>query len=201
MSGGDLFMEKVKLRTHFKAFRTRITPEQKSEWDTAIVTHIIGHTTYQEAHTLLAYMPTPGEIDTLPLLEHAWAQGKRVALPHCLTDAKGVMEFYLVDKNDPLTRGIHRSLEPDPHRQKKLVDFTGCLCLVPGYAFDSHGFRLGYGGGYYDRFLSGPYRGGKTIGACYELCFAQSPLPHGKYDRPCGYLITEAGEKKLKLTH
>ena len=183
-------------RAHFKALRAGITPEQKAEWDAAIVAHIINHPVYRGAHTLLAYMPTPGEIDTRPLLEHAWAQGKRVALPYCLPCTKGVMEFYLVDKDDPLTRGIHRSLEPDPTRQEKLVDFTGCLCLVPGYAFDARGFRLGYGGGYYDRFL-GKTRGTvQTMGAYYSICTAKE-LPLGRYDLPCGYLVTEAGARAV----
>jgi len=196
----QLFWEKKRLRAHFKALRAGLVSEQKKQWDTAITAHIIDHYVYRGTHTLLAYMPTPGEIDTRPLLEHAWADGKRVALPYCLPDAKGVMEFYLVGKGDPLVRGIHHSLEPDPRRQQKLTDFTGCLCLVPGYAFDAQGFRLGYGGGYYDRFLNGAYSGAQTIGACYGIC-AIEQLPRGKYDRPCGCLITEAGESKLQVTN
>ena len=192
----DLRQVKRDKRAHFKALRAGISPGQKAEWDAAIAAHIIDHPAYREAHTLLAYMPTPGEIDTRPLLEHAWVLGKRVALPHCLPDAKGVMEFYLVGKGDPLTRGIHRSLEPDPSRQEKLVDFTGCLCLVPGYAFDAKGYRLGYGGGYYDRFLSKARGTVQTIGAYYSICTAQS-LPLGRYDQPCGYLVTEAGVRAI----
>ena len=194
----EFFVEKKQLRAHYKALRASMTPEQKTDWDAAIVAHIIDHPIYKQASTLLAYMTTPGEINTLPLIEHAWSQGKQVALPHCLPDAKGVMEFYLVGKGDQLIPGIHRSLEPDPSRQQKLTDFTGGLCLVPGYSFDAGGFRLGYGGGYYDRFLSGPFSTGQTLGACYSICTAKE-LPRGKYDRPCEYVVTEDGEVQITV--
>ncbi|MCL2856281.1 MAG: 5-formyltetrahydrofolate cyclo-ligase [Oscillospiraceae bacterium] len=188
----EVYFEKKRLRAHFKALRAGISPKQKAEWDAAIIAHIIDLPVYRESHTLLCYMPTTGEIDTRPLLEHAWGQGKRVALPYCLPDALGVMEFYLVGRDDKLTLGDMQIMEPDPLRQEKLTDFTGGLCLVPGYAFDGQGFRLGYGGGYYDRFLSGPYSGGQTAMACYSICTV-GELPRGNYDRPCGYLVTEAG--------
>ena len=193
----DIKQQKKQLRAHFKALRAGLNPGQKVQWDSDIIAHLINLPAYREATTLIAYMPTPGEINTKPLLEHAWGQGKRVALPHCLPYAKGVMEFYLVGKGDSLSPGIHRSLEPDPNRQEKLADFTGCICLVPGYAFDEQGFRLGYGGGYYDRFLSGPYSAGKTAGACYDICVVEKLAREG-YDRPCQHLITEAGERRLR---
>jgi len=191
----ETFTKKKRLRAHFKALRAGITPEQKARWDAGIIANLLTLPVYREASTLLAYMPAPGEIDTRPLLEHAWNSGKRVALPHCLPDVRGVMEFYIVGADTPLTPGIHRSLEPDPRSQQKLIDFTGCLCLVPGYAFDARGFRLGYGGGYYDRFLSGPYSGGQTVGACYQICSLEK-LPRGRYDHPCGYLVTEVRSQK-----
>ena len=187
---------KKQLRAHYKALRAGISPEQKVGWDTAILGHLTNLPAYREAHTLIAYAPTTGEIDTRPLLGHAWGQGKRVALPYCLPGARGVMEFYLVGEGDPLARGINRNQEPDPLRQEKLTDFTGSICLVPGYAFDTQGFRLGYGGGYYDRFLSGAYAGKQTIGACYQACVA-GELPREEHDLPCRWLITQTGIKAM----
>jgi len=191
-TGSEITLEKKRLRAHFKALRAGISPEQKARWDAAIIANIIDLPAYREAATLLCYMTAPGEIDTRPLLEHAWGQGKQVALPRCLPGSEGIMEFYLVGKGDPLAPGMQRILEPNPLRQQKLTGFDGCLCLVPGYAFDAQGFRLGYGGGYYDRFLSGLLRGGQTAMACYGICGVEK-LPRGEYDQACRYIVTEAG--------
>lgn len=79
-------------------------------------------------------------------------------------------------------------LEPVPERCRLVTDYSRGLCIVPGLCFDAEGYRLGYGKGYYDRFLSA-FRG-VTVGICYTAC-TQWRLPHGRYDRQIQLLITE----------
>ena len=195
MSGFNIRAHKGKRRAHFRGLRAQVDPRQKAAWDAAIIGNIQALPPYLECSTLLGYLPAEGEIDTLPLLEDAWRRGKRVAVPYCLPGTR-IMEFYLIHSLQDLTKGSYGILEPDPALCQKLEDFSGCFCLAPGLAFDREGYRLGYGGGYYDRFLGGPYAGKPTAGACYNLCTVKK-LPRGTYDLPCDYLITETKIKSL----
>ena len=87
-----------------------------------------------------------------------------------------------------LAPGAFGVLEPVPERCRLVTDYSRGLCIVPGLCFDAEGYRLGYGKGYYDRFLSA-FRG-VTVGICYTAC-TQWRLPHGRYDRQIQLLITE----------
>ena len=191
----DIREHKKQQRAHFKAVRGDISPQQKARWDTAIIRHILALPTYRNCSTLLVYLPLDGEINTLPLLEHAWSQGRRVAIPYCVPGTR-IVEFYIVHSLDDLVESAYGIPEPDPARHEKLSDFSGCFCLLPGLAFDLDGYRLGYGGGYYDRFLNGPYKGGATAGACYGVCTVKR-LTRGAYDRPCDCLVTETGVRRI----
>ena len=79
-------------------------------------------------------------------------------------------------------------LEPRPDPEKRVKDFSAGLCLIPALCYDWHGYRLGYGKGYYDRFLAG--YGGHMIGLCYSECVRRR-LPHGRFDRPAELLVTD----------
>lgn len=79
-------------------------------------------------------------------------------------------------------------LEPAPDPDKKIEQISNALCVVPAFCYDRFGFRLGYGKGYYDRFLSA-YEG-RLIGICYQECMS-SRLPHGRYDRAVELVVTE----------
>lgn len=98
------------------------------------------------------------------------------------------MEFYLIKGEEDLEPGMFGVLEPVPERCQKVTDYSGGICIVPGLSFDAGGFRLGYGKGYYDRFLS--QFQGVTVGICYSNC-TQWKLPHGRYDKPVNLLITD----------
>lgn len=194
----DIREHKKRQRTHFREIREQITPRQKLRWDTAIIRHITAHPLYREAGILLAYMPMRGEIDLVPLLEHAWGLGKQAALPYCLPGQPGVMSFHIVSSVDGLIPNRMGCLEPNPKIHQKLEGFDkDCLCLVPGYSFDDEGYRLGYGGGYYDRFLNGVYGGGHTFGTCYRVCMVRH-LTRGSFDKACGHVADETGVRRVR---
>ena len=83
--------------------------------------------------------------------------------------------------------------EPDPEKQPVLREFSDSVCVLPGLGFDLEGYRLGYGKGYYDRFLS-KYPG-TNLGVCYNVCL-KPLLPHGRYDRMVDVLVTEKFVKR-----
>jgi 5-formyltetrahydrofolate cyclo-ligase len=187
---------KEELRQASKAIRSGLTPRQKSRWDKAILRHLIKLPAYQNSHTLLTYASMPEEVDTFALMQEAWRAGKRVAVPYCVPGTR-LLEFYLIESPDELKLSAYGIPEPDPAVSQKLTDFSGSVCVVPGLAFNCIGYRLGYGGGYYDRFLSGPYAGNPSIGVCYGVCMVKF-LPIGTYDRPCNFVVTETGARIIR---
>lgn len=191
----DIRKRKTQLREQYKTIREEIPPRQKIRWDNAILRHLAALSAYRECSTLLCYVSIGSEIDTIPILEDAWSKGKQVAVPYCVPDTR-IIEFYVIESMNDLAPGTYGVREPNPNEAIKLTGFANSLCILPGLAFDNKGYRLGYGGGYYDRFLSGSFAGSPTVGLCYGVCTVER-LVRGAFDRPCDYLITETGAKKI----
>lgn len=179
--------EKIELRDTCKAKRKAMSQEKKEQLDSKIASRIENLWVFREAKTLLAYMSLPIEVGTRPLLETAKRHGKRVALPLCITETHS-MEFYIVEDESQLVKGAYGIMEPDVTVCERLIDMSESLCIVPALAFDRSGYRLGFGKGYYDRFLSS-YKG-KTVGIIYSD-FIVDELPHGRYDKRVDYIISE----------
>ena len=138
---------------------------------------------------LLCYAPTRGEIDLLPLAEQALALGKEVAFPISHPE-DCTLTFHTVKNLDELTAGVYGILEP-PADAPQLKNSTDALCLVPALSFDREGYRLGYGKGYYDRFLA-TFRG-SCVGLVYSVCLWDR-LPRNDTDRAVQRIFTEKGE-------
>ncbi len=185
---------KQEIRANFKKKRREIPVDKKRENDRAIRERIESLPAYRRAACLLCYVSLPDEVDTLALIEDALTEGKMVCVPVSLEETHTV-DFYQITSLDELKPGTYGVLEPVPGKAKKVTWFPRpSVCIVPGLVFDREGFRLGYGKGYYDRFLQ-RFRGVK-IGVCYKELTVEL-LPHGYYDRPVDWLISEDGAKKI----
>ncbi len=134
-------------------------------------------------------MSKGSEVDTWKVFARALAEGKEVYAPRCL-DGEGTMGFFQVTSPQELLQGRFGLWEPDPRRCAPWRRREGALCLVPGIAFDRQGYRLGYGKGYYDRFLA--VFSGTAAGLCFRE-LALERLPRGPQDRRVDVLVTEAG--------
>lgn len=178
--------EKVKLRQHYRSMRDKMTPEYKHSLDIEIASRLLCTREYMNASTLLTYVAKKGEVETRGIIHAAFANGKRVAVPKCGKD--GTMDFYLIKSMDDLVEGYFGIMEPDTQRCRLLEDFSDSLCIVPALCFDPQGQRLGYGGGYYDRFLS-TYTG-VSAGLCYAS-FVKWDLPVEAYDVTVSLLVTD----------
>ena len=100
-----------------------------------------------------------------------------------------------VDTFDDLEKATFGLLEPIREKCQKVKDYSSGLCIVPGFCFDYKGYRLGYGYGYYDRFLQN--FGGTTLGICYSNCIIPQ-LPHGRFDKHVDILLNDRYIKEIK---
>ena len=118
---------------------------------------------YRSAATIYGYLPYNQEVRTVPMLRQALADGKRVAVPKCYGDE---MRFIYLDDLDAVAPGYCNI--PEPIADSPIADDPTALVLMPGLAFDSQGRRIGYGGGFYDKFLeSEPNH--PTLALCYDF--------------------------------
>ena len=193
MARVDIREVKKKLRAEFKELRRAMPFEEKNKKDMAILSRVLKLPEYVETKTILTYVSTDIEVDTKALIEQALLDGKAVAVPRC-TPGKIDMKFYLISSLGDLEPGAFGVLEPSPERCRELKDFRETVCILPGLGFDIQGYRLGYGKGYYDRFLS--KYDGKNIGVCYNICL-KSLLPHGRYDKMVDVLVTDKFVKRF----
>jgi len=144
-------LSKEALRKEFRSLRDNIQPHQKEEWDNGLQDRLRDHTAVQRAHVIFCYVGFGSEPDTLPFIEAGIQQGKRVGVPSILSQENGMRAAHLQHIGDlqPSKYGIPTPPEGASSIQPDQID----LVIVPGLAFDEKGYRIGYGGGFYDRFL------------------------------------------------
>ena len=179
---------KRELRTRYRAIRASLSAEQRRTAEAVICEQLWSLPCFQEAKTILAYYPIGDEPNLLPVLEKAFAFGKQMAFPVC-DPATSTMVFRVVRSLDELRVGAYAIPAPTDDCPV-LCDCSGALCIVPALAFDLRGYRIGYGKGYYDRFLE--KNAVMAVGATYHALVTDA-LAHEPTDRAVSILITERG--------
>lgn len=181
--------EKKKLRIEYRAARAKISGDEKQKKDFAITGNLLTNEVYTKAQEVLCYVSTGNEIDTRGIILDALRCGKRVFVPKC-TEQKGVMKFCRINSFDDLCVGKYGISEPintaDDNEWQQSDEAS--VCIVPTLCCDRLGNRLGYGGGYYDRFLND--FNGKTVCLCYSQ-FSQAEIPLEEHDVPCDIIISD----------
>ena len=177
-------VSKAALRSRLRAERACV---HRASDDMVFLRQLLKTEAFQNAETVLCYMALPEEIDTAAIIAYSLSHGKTVAVPYCL-DRNGNMDFYVIGSFSDLQTGTFGVPEPDITKAHKVTDFSHSVCLVPGIAFDERGHRLGYGKGYYDRFLK--KYSSISIGLCYNSLI-QKELPIDGNDIPVNLVITE----------
>lgn len=187
--------EKKALREKFAKKRSEMEPEYKKALDKKIVERFKALATYRYAETLLLYYPVKGEIDVTPLISDALNAGKRVALPRCESHGS-IMHFHYINSLSDLCEGRFGIMEPREDAELFTKDnISGpCAVVVPAFSYDRDGYRLGYGGGFYDRYFG--RAGISTVGLVYSE-FVSDKLPHGRFDISVDILVTEKGVRVI----
>jgi len=184
--------EKRLCRARLKAQRGALTPAAAAAADREIARHVLSAPAFVQADLVCLYISLPGEVDTAAIVAEALRLGKRVAAPRCRRG--GAMELYEFTSCGQLCPGICGLREPGPDCPPARVS-PRTLCLVPALAFDRTGARLGYGGGYYDRFLE--HFEGRTAGLV-RSAFVLDALPKEPHDQRVDALVTENGWQLLR---
>jgi len=177
--------QKAALRLQLKKDRDALPQQDTLLWDAAIARQVMASPWFRQADIVFAYCSVGREVDTSTIVKAALQMNKRVAFPRC--GQPGQMSFYLVESTADLTEGKYGIPQPAPHCAAAAATQRS-LCLVPGLAFDRQGYRIGYGGGYYDRFLAG--FSGKSLGLVRQ-CFLTETLPHTNFDLPVQGVVTQ----------
>ena len=184
--------QKKELRKQLLAARNALDTAERTEMDAQLAKNVVALPEYAMADVLLPYLSFGTEVDTHAIIRRAWADGKTVALPRCIPGTRE-MAWYRVDSFDGLVKSKLGVEEPpeDPAREidPLALEPGKALVLVPGFAFDARGYRLGYGGGFYDVFLS-RYTG-NAVGLCREVFFDACELTIGEFDLPVRIVATD----------
>ena len=152
MSKIDLRIYKKEIRAQMRRIRREMPPEIVQKKDQAIYERLISMEQYRRAKTIVVYVSKELEVDTRRLMEKAWEDGKKVAAPRCVENTR-LMNMHLITSMDDLQEGAYGILEPK-ESLPILEDTKNAVCIVPAFCNDYRGYRVGYGGGYYDRYLS-----------------------------------------------
>ena len=157
---------KEELRASCAALRKSLSDAERARADAEICERVCSSSQFQAADVVFTYLSFGAEVDTHAIIERAWAADKRVALPRCTGPRE--MRWFSVESLEGLERSRFGVDEPPLDEAREVIpsDCARAVALVPGLTFDASGYRLGYGGGFYDAFLAD--FAGASVGLCRE---------------------------------
>ncbi|SMB96692.1 5-formyltetrahydrofolate cyclo-ligase [Desulfonispora thiosulfatigenes DSM 11270] len=181
---------KTNLRNHYKNIRNQLTTKEVEQKSLEILKILTNHYSWKNAKRLMIYMSFQKEVMTMPIIETALLEQKEVIIPISnLTNCTITPSLLTsVDELRPNRLGI---LELPPNKQISINPALIDLCLIPGIAFDLQGHRLGFGKGYYDRFLPLLKSSTPKIGLAFDCQISNNALPFDKHDFRMNKLCTE----------
>ena len=186
-------IRKKELRRKFRTIRKELGEDGRAALDARIEDNLAALPEFAETDVLLAYLDFGPEVRTRGIIQCAWDAGKVVALPWCVPGTHE-MRWFRITSFDGLVKSSLGVEEPEPLDENEQLLGTGeaMLVLVPGLTFDAAGYRLGYGGGFYDTFLA--KFDGVSVGLCREAQYSEDLVAEGiidAHDLPVQLVVTE----------
>ncbi len=182
-------VDKTKMREKCRCMRDAMHRADIMAKSLAIVNRLLGTDVYAKAEWLFPYVSYGSEVETISLIDVALKHGKKVAVPILVNPRENKMVFQQIESTKELTRLHYGIMEPEYKEENIVVPNSSTLIITPGLAFDENGYRLGYGGGYYDRYLS-EYRPMANYGLAFEQQIVDRILIDG-YDVRMDGVVTE----------
>ena len=175
-------MDKKELRRQIREKKRQMTPQQIEFASKQLCEMFAATEQYRRAKTVYGYLPYNQEVRTVGLLEQALRDGKRVAVPKIYGEE---MKFIYLDDLSKVEKNSYGI--PEPVSDAPVADDSTALVLMPGLAFTKKGDRMGYGGGFYDKFLSSE-PDHPTVALCYDFQIVEQ-IPTDDYDIPVDMVL------------
>ncbi len=183
-------LEKKLLRKEVLSRRDTLTWEEVREHSRVIAGRLVSLSEFIRAGTVMYFLNFGKEVQTLEMVPATLALGKRVVAPKTVHKERRMILSEIIDTENDLAPGLWNIPEPKPDRIRPVdatqIDFV----LVPGVAFDESGNRMGYGGGYYDRFFNELRPGVPLVAVTFELQVLPA-VPVAAWDRRVDLILTE----------
>jgi len=190
MKISELHHEKIKLRGEFRNIRRKLTAAQINCWSEKIAGYFSEWQIYQDCNVVMFYLAMADEVQTEAMIHDALGRGKRICVP-LLEEKFGEMAAAEIADLNELRVGKFGLKMPDPEKSKRVLPASIDLIVLPVISFDRSGNRLGFGAGYYDRFLPKAVNSVRT-GLGFE-CLVAGKLPAEEHDVRMHFILTEAG--------
>ncbi len=199
MEGKDMNNdERQRLRKQILGARDLLSASERHEKSSSAMQHFWNFPEMKHWSTLFIYVNFRSELETLELIGRCLSQGKRVAVPLVDASTVSMIPLLIEDPEKDLVPGYYGIPEPDPQKSLRISAREIDAAVIPGSVFDIHGGRLGYGGGYYDRFLVNDAPQAKRIGLAFEMQVVES-VPVQPHDQPLDILVTE--KRIVNISH
>lgn len=177
-------MNKTQLRALVREKKRQLTPSQITDCSVRLAQKLFSHPAYKNARTIYGYLSYNQEVRTMPVLQQAQRDGKRVAVPKVFGEE---MRFLWLDDLTAVAEGAYGI--PEPIADDPAADDETALVLMPGLAFDAQGHRCGYGGGFYDKYLQA-HPQHPTLALCYDFQMFEH-LDTDAHDIPVQFVLSE----------
>ncbi len=188
---------KHQLRKQYKQIRKQLTDTQVAANSHAIVQALFNTAFWQESTTVMLYLSFQNEVITDAIYQRGWNEGKTMLVPIC-SPQNGIMTMSKLSSLEQLELNRYGIRELPAHLQTLVLPQQIDLCLIPGIAFDPYGNRLGFGSGYYDRYLAQIPASIPRIALLHSCQIYNGTLPTDQYDLPMDYMLTEQGLEQRK---
>ena len=182
--------EKSELRKSVLEKRDSLDISELQSKSQRIMENLFGMESFQKAESIMFFVSFRSEVMTDFMIRETLKMGKNVIAPRTETKAKDLQISFIVDFNSDLTIGAYGILEPRQDSCKRAKASDVDLVIVPGSVFAENGDRIGYGAGYYDRFLGKLKNGTKKIALAFDLQIIDS-VPSNNKDVKLDYIVTE----------
>ena len=183
-------MTKKEFRQFAIKKRNSLSSEERISFSNQILQHLINSEIYQDSKKIFMYLSFQSEVDTFQLLSRALQDNKEVYAPITLPDEKKLLCGRVEDPDRDLEKNFYGILSPILQDNNIASPTDIDFVIVPGVAFDIHGYRMGYGGGYYDCFLPTLSKNAKIVALAFEEQIYPD-IPKENHDIKMQYIVTE----------
>jgi 5-formyltetrahydrofolate cyclo-ligase len=182
-------MNKQQIRSEMKQFLAALSTEDRHARSHSACAHLAGTYAFRHSQTIMLYLSMPGEMDTATLALTAWEDGKSVVVPRMDWESKRMVPIEICSLDagfETVGPGVRQPIEG-----KKVSLGIIDLIVIPGLAFDRHGYRVGRGKGFYDRFLAQREFAGTRCGLCFHEQMLSETIPNEPHDVPMDVVVTD----------